>query len=352
MIGRTAQEIVDELLDKVAETKASDLHLSVGKPPILRINGKLYAVSEIPSIGRNDIQEISRIIAGEERGRLFEQNQEELDLPFEHKGGYRFRVNLYYSSREIAIAMRAIPSEIKNLKQLNLPSELEQFIHYSQGFVLITGPTGHGKTTTMAALVDMINKTRVAHIITIEDPIEYLYKEDKCLIHQREVGNDTPSFAQALKMAFREDPNVVVIGEMRDLESIATALMIAETGHLVFATLHTNDSSQTINRIVDVFPASQQAQIRMQLSVTLTGVVSQRLVSAKDGTLVPAIELLLATPAVRNLIREGEIAQIPGVMQTSSGSGMITMEQSLKELVNSGKVSQEEVQLFLHGAEI
>ncbi len=346
MIGRTPDVLLKELLEHVIEKNASDLHLSVNRPPIIRVDGKLYAMPEVGSLSKSDLGSMLRIIAGETRTIEFEKSENEIDFSYAHETGFRFRVNVYMTGRLPSIAMRAIPKEIRSIEDLHLPSALEQFAKPSQGFVLITGPTGHGKTTTMAAIVNIINRTRVAHIITIEDPVEYVYEEDHCLIHQREVGKDTTSFSQALKMAFREDPNIVVVGEMRDLESIATALTIAETGHLVFATLHTNSSAQTIDRIVDVFPANQQQQIRTQLAGTLTGIVSQRLVPSRQGGRLPAIELLIATPAVRNLIREGETAQIPGVIQTGASAGMIPLERSLRNLVDKGLVDAAEAAVF------
>lgn len=346
MIGRTPENLLKDLFEHIISRNASDLHLSAGRPPIVRIDGRLFSVPEVGVLSKSDINLILRAIGGEERAKKFEEGEKEIDFAYAHESGFRFRVNVYLSAQTITIAMRAIPKDIRSLEELSLPKELEQFAKPSQGFVLITGPTGHGKTTTMTAIVNMINRSRVAHIITIEDPVEYVFVEDKCLIHQREIGRDTESFSQALKMAFREDPNVVVVGEMRDLESIATALTIAETGHLVFATLHTNNSAQTIDRIVDVFPVGQQSQIRTQLAGTLTGIVSQRLVPAKAGGRFPAVEVLLATPAVRNLIREGETAQIPGVIQTSASQGMIPLERSLKSLVDHNLVTAENAMVF------
>ncbi|MDO8512708.1 MAG: PilT/PilU family type 4a pilus ATPase [bacterium] len=346
MIGRTPENLLKDLFEHVISRNASDLHLSVGRPPVIRIDGKLFSVPEVGVLTKIDLNEVFKAIGGEERAKKFDQGQQEVDFAFAHESGFRFRVNVYLTSQAITIAMRTIPRDIRTLDELSLPHELEQFAKPSQGFVLITGPTGHGKTTTMTAIVNIINRSKVAHVITIEDPVEYVYVEDKCLIHQREIGRDTESFSQALKMAFREDPNVVVVGEMRDLDSIATALTIAETGHMVFATLHTNNSAQTIDRIVDVFPVGQQAQIRTQLAGTLTGIVSQRLVPAKNGGRLPAVELLLATPAVRNLIREGETAQIPGVIQTSASQGMIPLERSLKSLVDQNLVTVEEAMVF------
>lgn len=347
MIGRSADVLFKELLEHVITSNASDLHLSVGRPPIVRIDGILRALTEVPPLVKTDVEAIVEILLGKNETERFLAEHREVDLSYRHENGFRFRVNIYTSLRNIAITLRAIPSTIRTLKELNLPVDLERFARPSQGFVLITGPTGHGKTATMTSLVDIVNHTRTAHIITIEDPVEYVFQEDKCLVHQREVRKDTESFAQALRMALREDPNVVMIGEMRDLESIATALTIAETGHLVLATLHTNDAAQTIDRVVDVFPSSQQQQIRIQLAATLTGIISQRLLPRKGGGRIPAVELLVATPAVRNLIREGETAQIPGVIQTGAATGMLPLDRSLQTLVEQGLVAPEDAAIYL-----
>lgn len=347
MIGRSPDVLVKELLDHVVSVNASDLHLSVGRPPIVRIDGKLRVIAEVPPLSTSDLDAIATIILGRERAEEFRSKRVELDVAYTLHHADRFRVNAYYSFGAVAIALRTISANIRTLEELGLPPDLSEFTKASQGFVIIAGPTGHGKTTTMASLVDVINHSRTGHIISIEDPIEYVYQEDQCLIHQREVHGDTPSFAQALKMALREDPNVVVVGEMRDLESISTALTIAETGHLVFTTLHTNDAAQTINRIVDVFPSAQQQQIRVQLSSTLTGIVSQRLLPKKGGGRVPAIELLRATSAVRNLIREGETVQIPGMIQTGASHGMIPLDRSIKSLVDRGLVEASDAAVYL-----
>jgi twitching motility protein PilT len=347
VIGRSPDTLLKELLDHVIEANASDLHLSVGRPPIIRVDGLLRGITEVPPIGKGDMDAMLKAVLSEDALKGFQGDPHEIDLSYQHPNGFRFRVNVFVSLGTPAIALRAIPSDIRTLETLNLPPDVEKFTQASQGFVLITGPTGHGKTTTMAALVDIVNHTQTGHIITIEDPVEYVFREDKCLIHQREVHRDTESFAQALKMALREDPNVVMVGEMRDLESISTALTIAETGHLVFATLHTNDAAQTIDRVVDVFPPGQQQQIRIQLAATLTGIVSQRLLPKEGGGRIPAVEVLTATSAVRNLIREGDTAQIPGVIQTSAAAGMIPLERSLQSLVDRHLVSVENASPWL-----
>lgn len=347
MIGRSPDVLLSELLNHVVTRNASDLHLSVGRPPIFRVDGVLHALSEVPPLTKSDMDAIVRMIFAEKFVDKLVKEHEEVDFSYHHQSGYRFRANAYVALQQIAISLRAIPNVIRTLEELRLPPDLARFIQPSQGFVLLTGPTGHGKSTTMAALVDLINHTKIAHIITIEDPVEYLFLEDKCLIHQREVKSDTESFSQALKMALREDPNVVMVGEMRDLESISTALTIAETGHLVFATLHTNDVAQTIDRVVDVFPSAQQPQIRLQLAATLTGIISQRLLPKKGGGRIPAVEVLVATAAVRNLIREGETAQIPSVLQTSAAAGMIPLARSLQSLVERGLVLPEDASVYL-----
>lgn len=347
MIGRTADALIQELLKRVISAEASDLHLSVGRPPVVRIDGVLRALTEFPSLGKGDMEGMLRALAKPEDVERYQQTHAEVDFSYQHEQGYRFRVNVYTAIGLPAIALRVIPNVVRSLAELHLPPDLERFTRPSQGFVVVAGPTGHGKTTTMSALVDMINHERSGHIITIEDPIEYVYSEDRCLIHQREVRHDTRSFSQALRMALREDPNVVVVGEMRDLESIATALTIAETGHLVFTTLHTNDAGQTVDRIVDVFPSSQQQQIRVQLAGTLTGIISQRLLPRRGGGRIPAVEILVATSAVRNIIREGDVAQIPGVIQTGSESGMITLDRSLQSLVDQGLVDAGQAALYL-----
>lgn len=350
MIGRTADTLIQELLNRVISAGASDLHLSVGRPPIIRVDGFLRALTEVPPLGKGDVEGTLRALAKPEDADRYQKTRQEVDFSYQHEQGYRFRVNIYTALELPAIALRVIPDVVRTLAELNLPPDLERFARVSQGLVVIAGPTGHGKTTTMAALVDLVNHTRSGHIITIEDPIEYVYREDRCLIHQREVRNDTASFAQALRMALREDPNVVVVGEMRDLESIATALTIAETGHLVFTTLHTNDAGQTVDRIVDAFPPSQQQQIRVQLAGTLMGIISQRLLPRRGGGRIPALELLIATSAVRNLIREGDTAQIPGVVQTGAASGMMTLDRSLQSLVDRDLVTPEHAALYMRDA--
>lgn len=321
--------------------EASDLHLTAGHPPILRVNGELQALDQkllgVAEV-RGMVEAMCDDIALRELGR-----GAEVDLAYTDPDTQaRFRVNIFRHQGTLAAALRLIPARIRTLEELNLPPGLARFAELKQGFVLIVGPTGHGKTTTMASLVNIIHQQRTEHIVTIEDPIEYLFGEGRCLIHQREVRRDTRSFASALRATLREDPDVVMVGEMRDLETIAAALTIAETGHLVFATLHTNDSSQTIDRIIDVFPASQQNQIRVQLAAELSGIISQRLLPAVDGGRLPAVEVLVATPAVRTAIREMQTHLIPGMLQTGKREGMVTLDRALLQLVEGGKVRADD----------
>lgn len=350
MIGRTPETLLTGLLDAVVGAHASDLHLSVHRVPLMRVDGQLATVKDLPALTAGDLTELVRVILGAQRSSSFIAQRREVDVAFEHPhADLRFRANIYMTQGDQSIALRALPRVIPTSDLLNLPEFLLRFAEPRQGFVLLVGPSGHGKTTTMACLVNHINRTRSAHIITIEDPIEYVFTEEQALIHQREVGTDTPSFPVALRAALREDPNVVMIGEMRDLETISTALTVAETGHLVFATLHTNDAAQAIDRIVDAYPAQSQAEVRVQLAATLTGVISQRLLPRRSGGRLPAVEILVATPAVRNLIREGETAQIPGVLQTGGAQGMITLEQALQGLIHNGEIMESDAAPYLAG---
>ena len=329
-----------ELVKTCIESKASDMHLTVGAPPCLRVRGKLENVGD-DKLTPNDLREmIYGILTNEQRQRL--ENDWELDFSYGVPGLARFRVNVYIQRGSLGAALRVIPTEVKPLAELRLPKVIEGFANLPRGMVLVTGPTGSGKSTTLSALIDHINTTRREHIMSVEDPIEFLHKHKKCIVNQREVGQDTRSFASALKHVLRQDPDVILVGEMRDLETIGTALTAAETGHLVFATLHTQDAPQTIDRIIDVFPPEQQQQIRVQLSVALQGVVTQALLPTADGAgRIAACEVLIPTAAVRNLIREGKTHQIMSVMQTGSQSGMQTMDAALATLVRQGKISQK-----------
>ena len=332
---------IKELLITTKEKDASDLHLNVGVPPVLRINGKLEKLN-LPELTQEDTHNMIYSILNEKQETDFEKCGE-LDLSYELANLARFRVNVFKHRRGEGAAFRLIPEKIKTLSELNLPSILSTFTDKDKGFVLITGPTGSGKSTTLAALIDIINKKRYDNIITIEDPIEFVHYHQNCLISQREIGSHTKSFASALRSALREDPDVILVGEMRDLETISMALTAAETGHLVFSTLHTISAAETIERIIDVFPPHQQNQVRMQLAGTILGIIAQTLLPTLDEKgRVPAIEVMIANPAIRNLIREGKVHQIPSTIQTSKKEGMQSLDQSLKDLVREDKISREE----------
>jgi twitching motility protein PilT len=332
------EQRVKNLMRLVAQQGASDLHLVVGRYPTLRIEGRLFPLTQDKILTPADTQAMGDVIMGEDnKKKLIDQGQVDLSYNFEDKA--RFRVNVFFQQGYISVAMRLIPKEIKRLDELNMPEILYDFTKYTQGFVLVVGPVGHGKSTTLAALIQEINHTQEKHIVTIEDPIEYVYEQDKSIINQREVYQDSKSFQSALKSVLREDANVVLVGELRDLESIGIAMTAAETGHLIFATLHTNDSSQTIDRIIDVFPAHQQNQVRSQLANVLLGVVSQRLVPKVDGGRVPAVEIMIKNHAIENLIREDKSYQIDNIIETSSDQGMVTIDRSLADLVRCGVVS-------------
>ncbi len=330
-----------ELLMEVVRRRASDLHLSAGAPPTLRVRGRLIRIEGYPVLSGEDTREVVySILSGDQRQRL--ETNWQLDFAYSIPGHARFRVNAYYQRGAIGAAFRLIPFDLTSIDQLGLPPAVHEFTRRPRGFVLVTGPTGSGKSTSLAAMIDEINSTREEHIMTIEDPIEFLHSHKKCLVNQRELGSDAQSFADALKAALRQDPDVILVGEMRDLETISTALTAAETGHLVFATLHTQDTAQTVDRIIDVFPPSQQGQVRMQLSVALQGIMTQQLLPTADGSArTVACEVLVPNAAVRNLIREGKTHQLYSVLQTGSAQGMQTMDTALAELVRSGKVSQQ-----------
>ena len=332
-------DLVDVLLE-VLERDASDLHLTVGSPPIIRINGQLERL-DYPRLSANDTRElIYSILSQDQRQRL--ENEWEIDFSYSVPGRARFRVNAYFQRNSLGAAFRLIPILIKRLEDLGLPRTLHELTRKPRGFVIITGPTGSGKSTTLAAMIDEINETRDEHIMTIEDPIEFLHRHKKCMVNQREVGADTKSFNRALKSVLRQDPDIILVGEMRDTETMSTALTAAETGHLVFATLHTQDAPQTIDRIIDVFPPYQQEQIRVQLSTTLQGVCTQQLLPTRDGRgRVVACEVLVPTPAVRNLIREGKTHQIYSTMQTGTQFGMQTMDAALADLVRRNIITRE-----------
>jgi len=332
---------VPELLEIVLERGASDLHLTVGAPPTIRLHGDLIRLEGYPILSPRGLQGMIYAILPQKMRERLEQELE-LDMSYALPGKARFRVNVYFQRDSIGAAFRLIPYEIKSLDALGLPSVVADLARYPRGFVVVTGPTGSGKSTSLAAMVDIVNRERSAHIMTVEDPIEFLHKHQACIVNQREVGADTHSFAQALKHVLRQDPDVILVGEMRDLETISTAITAAETGHLVFATLHTQDAPQTIDRIIDVFPPHQQQQVRVQLATTLQGVVTQQLLQAVDGrSRAVACEVLICTPAVRNLIREGKTHQIYSIMQAGGRFGMQTMDQALANLVKWGQITQQ-----------
>jgi twitching motility protein PilT len=330
-----------DLLMEVVARRASDLHLSAGAPPTVRVRGRLDRLEGYPELSSTDTREIVySILSGDQRQRL--ETNWQLDFAYSIPGHARFRVNAYFQRGAIGAAFRLIPFELTSIDQLGLPAAVHDLTRKPRGFVLVTGPTGSGKSTSLAAMLDEINATREEHIMTIEDPIEFLHAHKRCLVNQRELGSDAQSFAAALKAALRQDPDVILVGEMRDLETISTALTAAETGHLVFATLHTQDTAQTVDRIIDVFPPEQQGQVRVQLSVALQGIVTQQLLPTADGSgRVAACEVLVPNPAVRNLIREGKTHQIYSVLQTGSAQGMQTMDAALVSLVRTGKISQK-----------
>ena len=332
---------IDTLLEQMVAHNASDLHITVGSKPALRVRGHLERLEGLGELTADDTRQLLyRIISSEQQKRL--EIDRQLDLSYSIPGLARFRVNIYSQRESLAGAFRLIPAELKSLEELGLPTNLYDLCEKPRGLVLVTGPTGSGKSTTLAALIDEINRKRADHIITIEDPIEFLHRHKRCIVNQRELGPDATTFADALRGALRQDPDVILLGEMRDLETISTALTAAETGHLVFATLHTQDAASTVDRVIDVFPAAQQGQIRTQLSGTLEGVVAQTLLPTADGQgRVAAIEVLRPDDAVRNLVRQAKVEQIYSIMQTGSNRGMQTMEQALAELVLRGIITQE-----------
>jgi twitching motility protein PilT len=338
---QVGQIAVSELLEVVLDQGASDLHLTAGAPPTIRLHGDLVRLDNYPLLNPRTLQGMIYAILPQKLRERLEQELE-LDMSYSLPGKARFRVNVYFQRDSLGAAFRLIPYEIKTVDSLGLPSVVADLARYPRGFVVVTGPTGSGKSTTLAGMVDIVNRERQAHIMTVEDPIEFLHKHNSCIVNQREVGADTHSFSQALKHVLRQDPDVILVGEMRDLETIATAITAAETGHLVFATLHTQDAPQTIDRIIDVFPPHQQQQVRVQLATTLQGVVTQQLVQTADGHgRAVAVEVLICTPAVRNLIREGKVHQIYSVMQAGGRFGMQTMDQSLANLVKTGQITQQ-----------
>jgi twitching motility protein PilT len=329
-----------EVLRRMVETRASDVHLTPGFPPAIRDKGKIQAMDGFPVLNGQQTREVVYGILNDEQRKRFE-NDQQLDFAYAIPGVARFRVNCFFQRGSVSAAFRLVPQEIPSLESLLVPQVLRDFTAKPRGFVLVTGPTGSGKSTTLAAMLDLINSEREDHILTIEDPIEFLHRHKRSIVNQREIGSDAPNFALGLRAALRQDPDVILVGEMRDLETISTALTAAETGHLVFATLHTQSTAQTVDRIIDVFPAQQQGQVRTQLSIALQGIVTQQLLPTIDGTgRVVACEVLVPTPAIRNLVREGKTHQIYGAVQTSGAVGMQTMDADLARLVRSGKISR------------
>jgi twitching motility protein PilT len=336
-----SEQELKRLLGLVGQQGASDLHLVVGRYPTIRIDGKLHPITQEKILTPADTKALSDVL-------LTEDKKQELlsvghtDFSYNYDDKVRFRTNVFLQKGYVSVTMRFVMDKLRNLEELAVPKSLYDFAQYSQGLVLVTGPVGHGKSTTLAAIIDYINKNCEKHIVTIEDPIEFVYAQDRCIINQREIGRDAKNFPDALRAIFREDVNVVLLGELRDLETISTAMTAAETGHLIFATLHTNDCAQTIDRVIDVFPAHQQNQIRAQLSSVLLGVISQRLVPKSGGGRVPAVEIMFKNHAVENLIRENKVHQIDSVIETSMKEGMVSLDRALAELVKKGLVSLDD----------
>lgn len=329
---------IKKILEMCVQYQASDVHIMVGVPPMLRLHGKLLTIPETKVITPAQAEELINGLLNEEQRELAKIDRE-LDFSYTVSGGARFRANVYFEKGNMAAALRYIPAEIRPLEDLHLPAIVGELTKLKQGLVLVTGPTGHGKTTTLAGMIQRINQERSEHIVTIEDPIEYVYTPIKSIISQRELHADTHSWGVALKSVLREDPNVVLVGEMRDYETIEAALTIAETGHLVFGTVHTNSAAQTIDRIVDVFPEKEQQQIKGQLSLSLEAVISQRLIPSEDGGRVAVAEILIASAAVRSLIRDGKTHMLTNVMQTSTDVGMRTLDMALSEALKAGKIN-------------
>jgi twitching motility protein PilT len=333
---------IDALLERMVARNASDLHVTVGTPPAMRVHGALERYQDVPDLSPDDTHQMLYRILSTEQQKLLEINRQ-IDFAHSIPGLARFRVNVFFQRGTLGAAFRLIPADIKTLEELGIPTTLHALTEKPRGLVLVTGPTGSGKSTTLAALIDEINRKRSEHILTIEDPVEFVHRHKRCIVNQREIGPDASSFAEALRAALREDPDVILLGEMRDLETISTAITAAETGHLVFATLHTQSAPSTVDRIIDAFPAVQQEQVRVQLAATLQGVCTQALLPTPDGMgRVPALEILFPDDAVRNLIRQGKVEQVYSVMQTSTSKGMQTMEQALADLVLRGIVELDD----------
>ncbi len=337
---------VSELLIFMVDNKGSDLHVSSGEPPVVRIHGDMVKI-EVPALDKDEVHNMIYDILNDQQRKVFEENLE-LDFSFALGDVARFRVNVFKQQRGDAAVFRTIPTKIPTFEELNLPKVFMDIARLEKGLVLVTGPTGSGKSTTLAAMIDLINTEEKGHILTVEDPIEFVHYSKNCLVNQRELGPHTKSFSNALRSALREDPDIILVGEMRDLETISLALTAAETGHLVFGTLHTSGAPKTVDRVIDVFPAAQQAQVRSMFSESIQAVITQALFRRKDGKgRIAGFEIMIGNPAVRNLIREGKIAQIPSIMQTSKALGMQTMEASVTELMNKNLVTRDEVSFYL-----
>lgn len=338
---------IDQLLERCYETGSSDLHLAVNKPPCVRLNGRILELAEYEHFQPSHIQRMIYDILSDEQIQRFE-NELELDFAYTAQHVARFRVNAYRDKGNVAAAMRVIPSKIPTPEDLNLPPVISELANRPRGLMLVTGPTGSGKSTTLAAVINRINENHDGHILTVEDPIEFVHEHKRCVVNQREVGTDTRSFNNALRAALREDPDVILVGEMRDNETIHLAVTAAETGHLVFGTLHTNSAAESVDRMVGVFPADQQDQIRTQLSNSLVAIISQQLMKAVDGGRVAAIEIMIANSAIRNLIRENKAHQMRSIIQTQTGIGMQTMDQALRDLYLAGKITYEDAMARSH----
>jgi len=339
------QTYLRQLLDSTIKNNASDLHFSEGYPPVIRVNRELLFFNKENILTAEDTKGLSFALMTNEQIELF-LKEKEIDFSYSFEGRARFRVNIFHQMGKVSASLRLIPEKIRSIDDLNLPLGIRKFLDYSQGLILVVGPSSHGKSSTLAAIIEEINLKKACHIITIEDPIEYVFKKGKSIISQRELHSDTVSFSRALKSSLREDPDVIMVGEMRDAETIAAAITAAETGHLVFATLHTNSAGQTIHRIVDSFQGAQQSQIRIQLASSLVGVISQRLIPSSSNSVLPACEILFNSPAVSNLIRDNKIYEIPLVIETSFDQGMVSLDRALADLTRKGMVSFEDAVKF------